>query len=85
MYTVVYLESVVSDDIPSLSTTDKRSVKDAIEKKLETEPTLYGKPLRSPQHGFWSLRVGDVRVIYTIKDRIVTVYAIGHRKDIYDR
>ena len=33
----------------------------------------------------YRLRVGDYRVLYTVneKERILEVYAIGHRKDIY--
>jgi mRNA interferase RelE/StbE len=33
----------------------------------------------------YRLRVGDYRVLYTIHDeaRIVTVYAIGHRREVY--
>lgn len=33
----------------------------------------------------WRLRVGDFRVLYLINDpsRLVTVLAVGHRRDIY--
>jgi mRNA interferase RelE/StbE len=33
----------------------------------------------------WRIRIGDYRVIYDIDDkqRIITVLAIGHRRDIY--
>jgi mRNA interferase RelE/StbE len=35
----------------------------------------------------WRLRAGDYRVLYTIDDgpRLITVYAIGHRRDVYRR
>lgn len=35
---------------------------------------------------FWSLRVGDYRIIYEIdkKEQKVTILFIGHRKDVYD-
>lgn len=35
---------------------------------------------------FWSLRVGDYRIIYEIdkKEQKVIVLFIGHRKDVYD-
>jgi mRNA-degrading endonuclease RelE of RelBE toxin-antitoxin system len=31
--------------------------------------------------------VGDYRVLYTVDDsaRMVTIYAIGHRRDVYRR
>jgi mRNA interferase RelE/StbE len=30
------------------------------------------------------LRVGDWRVLFTIKADIITIHAVGHRRDIYD-
>jgi mRNA interferase RelE/StbE len=30
------------------------------------------------------LRVGDWRVLFTIKANTITIHAIGHRRDIYD-
>ena len=43
-----------------------------------------GKPLA--QSDFWSLRVGDYRVIYQIdKERMqVVILFIGHRNKVYD-
>jgi mRNA interferase RelE/StbE len=36
--------------------------------------------------GFFKLRVGDYRIIYTFDDnlKIITVHQIGHRKEIYN-
>jgi mRNA interferase RelE/StbE len=30
------------------------------------------------------LRVGDWRVLFTVKADIITIHAVGHRRDIYD-
>jgi mRNA interferase RelE/StbE len=30
------------------------------------------------------LRVGDWRVLFTVKTDIITIHAVGHRRDIYD-
>lgn len=51
---------------------------------LKEDPQL-GKRLRGQLEGFWSLRVGDFRVIYTIEEvnRTVTLRAVGHRSEIY--
>ncbi len=53
-------------------------------RKLETEPES-GKPLTSILTGYWSLRMGDYRAIYHIKNNelIVIVIKIGHRKKVY--
>jgi mRNA interferase RelE/StbE len=31
------------------------------------------------------LRVGDYRVIYRVEADELTIHAVGHRKDVYDR
>ncbi len=46
----------------------KERVKKAIAKRLMTEPALYGKPLRATLKGYWKLRVGDYRVVYSVQD-----------------
>ena len=53
-------------------------------RKLEDEPES-GKPLTSILTGLWSLRIGDYRAIYQIKNKelIVIVIKIGHRKNVY--
>jgi mRNA interferase RelE/StbE len=53
-------------------------------RKLEDEPES-GKPLTSILAGLWSLRIGDYRAIYQIKNSelIVVVIKIGHRKNVY--
>jgi mRNA interferase RelE/StbE len=30
------------------------------------------------------LRVGDWRVLFTTESDIITIHAVGHRRDIYD-
>ncbi len=43
------------------------------------------RKLRSKTPEGWRVRVGDYRVLYQIDDerREVTVYRIGHRRDVY--
>lgn len=43
-------------------------------------------PLSANLAGFFKLRVGDYRVIYSFnKDlQIITIHQIGHRREIYD-
>ncbi len=53
-------------------------------RRLEDEPES-GKPLTSILTGLWSLRIGDYRAIYQIKNSelIVVVIKVGHRKKVY--
>ena len=48
---------------------------------------LVPKALAGELSGFYRLRVGNYRVIYTAKreERLLMVHLIGHRQDIYRR
>ncbi len=51
---------------------------------LETNPRPRGaKKLSNRQE--YRLRVGDYRILYTVddEDRVVTVFAVGHRREVY--
>ncbi len=43
-------------------------------------------PLTANLSGFYKLRIGDYRVIYTFnsQNQVITVHEIGHRRDIYN-
>ncbi|WP_424404722.1 type II toxin-antitoxin system RelE family toxin [Microcoleus sp.] len=43
-------------------------------------------PLSANLAGFFKLRVGDYRVIYSFDDdlNVITIHQIGHRREIYD-
>ncbi len=62
---------------------DRESILSMIERKLFREPAVFGKPLHSPLHALWSLRIGDYRIIYRIMGDIVRIELIGHRSTIY--
>jgi mRNA interferase RelE/StbE len=85
VYTILYRPIVTEEHIPALSTTDKAHIKHAIETKLTHEPRIFGKPLRYSQKGLWTLRVGDYRAIYLCTASIITIVAIGPRRDIYEK
>jgi mRNA interferase RelE/StbE len=84
-FRIEYLESVVREDIPSLSKAGKDQIRKAIERKLTSHPVEFGKPLRYSFKGARRLRVGDWRVIYRIEPPdVVVVVKIGHRKEVYE-
>jgi len=53
-------------------------------KQLHENPDKLGKPLK--QSDYWSLRVGDYRVIYEINqnEKQVIILFVGHRSKVYD-
>jgi len=86
LYQIHYLESVVKEDIPELSTTAKKLIKKAIEERLMVDPIGFGKPLRYSLKGHRRLRVSDYRIVYRIEpeEHSVIIIAIKHRKVVYD-
>ncbi|MDO8493432.1 MAG: type II toxin-antitoxin system RelE/ParE family toxin [bacterium] len=83
IYKVSYHELAVELDLPRLDKSVLRELYFAIETKLHIAPDIFGKPLRGPLHGYWSLRVGDYRVAYRIIGQKVSVECIKHRREIY--
>ena len=71
----------------SLSDLDKleRFVSSRIYKKItELRNSPYSKTKRLKASEYFSLRVGDYRVLITIENNTIIVWKIGHRKNIYD-
>ena len=54
--------------------------------ELSRDPHV-GKPLRGELKGYWSLRVGAYRIIYSIlkEEVVVEVLRIHHRKEVYEK
>ena len=81
---IEYLDSVVRDDIPSLSEAARRRIRKAIGVKLGSNPIEFGKPLRYSFKGARRLRIGDYRVIYRLEPPdVVLIVKIGHRREVY--
>ena len=85
-YRIEYSKDVLKKDIPKLDASIRKLIKKAIDTKLIANPMLYGKPMSYAFSGQRALRVGNYRVIYKIddKNKIVTIEAIGHRRNSYD-
>ncbi len=82
-YRIVYHPAVLAEDIPSINRNLQRRLVQAIERRLTTEPTVYGAPLRHRLKGYWKLRVGDYRIVYEVVGQEVRILRIDHRKDVY--
>ena len=84
-YEILYHPDIYKKDLPKISQDSKDKIKRAIETKLVHAPVELGEPLRRTLKGYWKLRVGDYRVIYKIAAETVTIFRIGHRREIYER
>lgn len=85
-YRILYLDSVIHEDIPQLPKTMRTLIKRAIEERLAIDPIGLGKPLRYSLKGHRRLRVGDYRIVYRVdpEKQTVTIVVIKHRKDVYE-
>ena len=83
-YKILYADKVLKNDIPKISGSYNKRIQEAIQKKLGNEPDLFGKPLRRSLKGYLKLRIGDYRVIFRIEGEKVKIFAILHRKEVYE-
>ena len=80
----VYYHPETKDDLKSIPQNIKSRLKEAIINRLVSAPNMYGKPLRGNLKNVWSLRVGDYRVVYLLREKKVVILQVVHRKDAYD-
>ena len=82
MFEITYHKKII-DDLASISSSHKNTIRKAIEEKLETQPEFFGKPLQFSLFGLRSMRVGDYRVIFHLKKKEVFIVLIAHRSVVY--
>ncbi|KKW38411.1 hypothetical protein A2454_05715 [Candidatus Peribacteria bacterium RIFOXYC2_FULL_55_14] len=84
MYTIE-LTKKAEKSLESLRKRDQQRVMAGIE-SLREDPFI-GKKLQGPLEGLRSLRVWPFRIIYSVNKKVVmvTVVAIGNRKDVYKK
>jgi mRNA-degrading endonuclease RelE of RelBE toxin-antitoxin system len=82
----VRLFRTVDDDARRIGHAGLAVAKDAILKKLATQPELYGEPLRAPLHPLRKLRVSHLRIVYYIDGdrREVWIVKIADRQEVYE-
>jgi mRNA-degrading endonuclease RelE of RelBE toxin-antitoxin system len=81
-YRRLYHPLVLSRDILRLDPPVRERVKVAIERKLTEHPEASAKPLAHTTRRLWSLRVGDRRVIFALRETEIWILKIGHRRDV---
>ncbi|MFH0770522.1 MAG: type II toxin-antitoxin system RelE/ParE family toxin [Candidatus Peregrinibacteria bacterium] len=82
-FTIQYSDRFDRKKLMAYAKQDLKRIKDALEQKLMTYPDLFGKPLRNAMQSYWSLRVGDYRIIYRIEKTTVRILDIAHRSKVY--
>jgi len=80
---ILYHPKVLSEDLPHINNDIKERIKKAIEERLMVAPDKYGVRLRKSLSGYWKLRVGDYRIVYSIVVKEVRIVVIKHRKEVY--
>ncbi len=70
--------------ISHLSPSQKKKIKESL-RVIAANPHV-GKPLQEELVGFYSYRVGTLRIIYSINKskRIISLVTLGPRRTIYD-
>jgi mRNA interferase RelE/StbE len=79
------IPSHVAEVIRHLPPDIKRSVKQAL-RSLSAD-LISGVPLMRELSGLWKYKVRRFRIIYELdrKSRIIRIYAVGHRREVYDK
>ncbi len=85
MYILTYHPLVLKKDIPKLSIPVQKRIKNVLETRLSINPLMHSKLLSHDLSGLRSTRIGDYRVIFSIKEESKTldILGIGHRSWIY--
>jgi mRNA interferase RelE/StbE len=83
-YLLRYHPRVAEDDLPDIPANLHARIARSIYRRLTTEPTRYGIPLRGTLKGYWKRRAGDYRVVFKVASQEVWILTILHRRDVYD-
>ena len=84
-YRLRYHPDVRSKDIPKLNRTMRERIRRAIESRLLSQPERHSEPLRKTLKTYRKLRVGDYRIVLRVDGEEIVIFAICHRKDVYQR
>ena len=79
MYEIRFVKSAPSDFDSLESETQERIL--AVLERIKVNPFRHARKLSGSDS--FRFRVGDYRILATIEDDFITVYAIEHRKNVY--
>ena len=74
-------------ELKKLGKQAQREILKYLDERIATEedPSRFGKALRGDLAGLWRYRVGDYRMICSLREgqMLVLVLRVGHRRDVY--
>ncbi|MEO6740805.1 MAG: type II toxin-antitoxin system RelE/ParE family toxin [Chthoniobacteraceae bacterium] len=74
-------------ELKKLGKPAQREILKYLDERIATDadPARFGKALRGDLAGLWRYRVGDYRLICSLRDgqMLVLVLKVGHRRDVY--
>lgn len=76
----------VDKDLDRLGRSVERRIAARID-ALASNPRPSGVEPIAGKPGYYRVRVGDYRIVYSVDDRaeMITIVIVGHRRDIYER
>jgi mRNA interferase RelE/StbE len=79
----IFFSEAAQKELRKLGASAAREILPQIDKKLTADPVGYGKALSGALSGYYRLRVGGYRVVYTIVGQrvCVVVLAVGKRNE----
>ena len=75
-YRVTIDELVFDKDFTKITAVDQRRIIKVVRQKLTSKPKEFGQPLRGDFKGYWKLRVGEYRIIYSVEEEQALVYVV---------
>ena len=81
----VIIENKAQKEFKRIARPFDKSIKKAIDSLIKNPRPQGVKKLSGTSDGY-RIRVGDYRILYTIneRNRLVTIYRIRHRKNVYE-
>ena len=71
------------DDLETLDPAVRDRVLSKVSWLQENTSRIAPKKLHRELEGLYRLRVGDYRIVYSVRGDVIVVERVGHRRDIY--
>jgi mRNA interferase RelE/StbE len=83
----VEFDAAAAKELKKLGTAEQRRILKYLRQRIAgaSDPRRLGKALTGEFAGLWRYRIGDYRLIASIKDKlfVVLILRVGHRREIY--